>query len=140
MAKHLLVELPVCPDCNHVGKIAYGAGLKGFCVGAGSKGTAHKKRRMVPVVFQGSMPGEVAKQFAVADLPFAAHIETATYGGGDHIVVDETVTIGRIHRSPGNALCKARRSFKALLPGGEERTASCKRCIEIAERTAGEVA
>jgi hypothetical protein len=77
----------------------------------------------------------------VTDLPFEAHIEhaytsreTATYGGGDHIVVDETVTIGRIHRSPGNALCKARRSFKALLPGGEDHTPNCKRCIEIAER------
>ena len=56
------VELPVCPDphCRHVGKIPYGAGLKEFCVGSASKGTAHKKRRMVSVVFQGSVPGEAS--------------------------------------------------------------------------------
>ena len=58
MTGKLEVELPVCPEptCNHVGKLPYGAGLKGFCVGSPEKGTAHKKRRMVSVAFSGSAP------------------------------------------------------------------------------------
>lgn len=82
-----------------------------------------------------------AAQVNVEGLPFAAHIEhaytpreTATHGGGDHIVVDEFVRIGRIVRSPGNPLCKARRSFWGLCRGGEDHTPNCKRCIEIAAR------
>jgi hypothetical protein len=85
-----------------------------------------------------------AKTVTVDRLPFAAHIEhaytareTATYGGGDHIVVDELVRLGRIVRSPGNALCKARRSFNCLMRGGEDMTPNCKRCIEIANRALG---
>jgi len=78
----------------------------------------------------------------LADLPFAAHIEhaytpreTGTHGGGDHIVVDESVTIGRIRRDARATLCrKDRYSFWGLSRGGEDDTPNCKRCIEIAER------
>ncbi len=55
-APRLRIEHPVCPACHHVGKIPYGAGLKGFCVGSATKGTAHKKRRMVPVEFTAPAP------------------------------------------------------------------------------------
>jgi hypothetical protein len=77
----------------------------------------------------------------VADLPFCAHIEhaytpreTASYGGGDHIVVDEEVCIGRIRRDVGDALCKKRWRFWGLMPGGEDHAPNCTRCIEIAGR------
>ena len=57
----LEVELLVCPDasCQQVGKRPYDGGLKGYCVGSAEKGTAHKKRRMVPVVFEGKAPEKV---------------------------------------------------------------------------------
>ena len=74
-------------------------------------------------------------------LPFAAHIEhaytpreTALYGGGNHVVVEQEVRIGRIHRHARDALCKSRWSFWGLNRGGEDHTPSCRRCIEIAER------
>jgi hypothetical protein len=73
-------------------------------------------------------------------LPFAAHIEhaytpreTALYGGADHVVVEEEVRVGRIHRQARDALCKSRWSFWGLNRGGEDHEPSCKRCIEIAE-------
>lgn len=74
-------------------------------------------------------------------LPFAAHIahaytprETALYGGADHVVVEEEVRVGRIHRVQGDALCKRRGRFWGLNRGGEDHVPSCRRCIEIAER------
>ena len=74
-------------------------------------------------------------------LPFAAHIEhaytpreTALYGGADHVVVEEEVRVGRIHRAERDALCKPRGRFWGLNRGGEDHVPSCRRCIEIAER------
>lgn len=58
MPRRLQVELPVCPECGQVGKLPFADGLKGFCVGAAEKGTAHKKQRMVPVVFKDAVPVE----------------------------------------------------------------------------------
>lgn len=57
MPRRLRVELPVCPEksCRHVGKVQTAQGLKGYCTGSAVKGTAHKKRRMVPVVFSASV-------------------------------------------------------------------------------------
>jgi hypothetical protein len=54
----LEVQLPVCPDsnCRHVGKLPNQASLKGYCTGSVSEGTAHRKRRMVPVTFRGQVP------------------------------------------------------------------------------------
>jgi hypothetical protein len=58
MPRRLKVELPVCPEksCSQVGKVAFESGLSNFCVGSVQKGTAHKKRKMVPVLFTGSAP------------------------------------------------------------------------------------
>ena len=74
-------------------------------------------------------------------LPFPAHIEhaytpreTGSYGGRDHVVVEEEVRIGRIRRNRGDALCKTRWAFWGLNRGGEDHEPSCVRCIEIAER------
>lgn len=54
----LEVELPVCPEasCGHVGKLPHREGLKGYCVGSPENGTAHRKRRMVPVTFTAPRP------------------------------------------------------------------------------------
>ncbi|MBS1895467.1 MAG: hypothetical protein JST59_29560 [Actinobacteria bacterium] len=87
-------------------------------------------------------PGpERSSKTLLEQLPFGAHIEhaytpreTALYGGGDHVVVEEEVRIGRIHRNARDALCKSRWSFWGLHRGGEDHEPSCKRCIEIAER------
>jgi hypothetical protein len=51
MARRLQVEMPVCLQCNHVGKLP--AGLfsgKGFC--SGPKDAQHKRVPMKPRVFR----------------------------------------------------------------------------------------
>lgn len=80
-------------------------------------------------------------------LPLAAHIEhaytpreTALYGGANHVVVEQELQVGRLHRHPGDALCKPRHRFWGLRRGGEDRVPSCQRCIEIAERVIGDPA
>ncbi|HVX32583.1 MAG TPA: hypothetical protein VHA80_05520 [Solirubrobacterales bacterium] len=77
----------------------------------------------------------------LGELPFRAHIEhaytpreTATHGGGDHLVVEQEVRIGRILRSAGDALCRPRRRFWGLARGGEDRVPSCRRCVAVAGR------
>ncbi len=74
-------------------------------------------------------------------LPFAAHIEhaytpreTALYGGANHVIVEQEVRVGRIHRAERDALCKPRDRFWGLYRGGEDHIPTCRRCIEIAER------
>ena len=54
-------------------------------------------------------------------LPFRWHVahayasrETATYGGADHVVVDQGVKIGRVTRRVGDTLARPGRSFNAL--------------------------
>ncbi len=56
--KRLTVDLLVCPEpsCQHVGKLPHQHGLRGFCVGAVSEGTAHKKARMQLVTFSAKAP------------------------------------------------------------------------------------
>lgn len=78
-------------------------------------------------------------------LPFPAHIEhaytpreTALYGGADHVVVEQEVRVGGIHRSEGDALCKRRDRFWGLNRGGEDHVPSCQRCIAVAERAIAE--
>lgn len=58
MPRRLRVELPVCPEesCQQIGKLPTTQSLKGYCTGSAVNGTAHKKRRMVPVLFTGSAP------------------------------------------------------------------------------------
>lgn len=75
-------------------------------------------------------------------LPFRWHVahayaarETATYGGADHIVVDEPVQIGRTMRAPGDALSRPRRKFRDLQRVFEEdRLPTSLADIKIAER------
>ena len=54
MPRRLQVELLVCPDpgCRQIGRNPSWQSTKGYCVGAIKDGTAHKKARMVPVVFK----------------------------------------------------------------------------------------
>jgi hypothetical protein len=59
--------------------------------------------------------------------------QTATNHGGDHIVVEQAVKIGRLKREQGDALCKPGRKFWGLERRPGER-ANCLRCLEIAER------
>lgn len=82
-----------------------------------------------------------ASRTLLEQLPFPAHIEhaytpreTALYGGANHVVVEQEVRVGRIHRRSRDALCKPRGRFWGLYRGGEDHVPSCQRCIEIAER------
>ncbi len=75
------------------------------------------------------MPGGVVLSFSHA----YTHNEQASYGGGDHLVVDRRFKAGRLERDTGDALCKPSRKFKALLPV-DNVWVVCKRCREIAER------
>jgi hypothetical protein len=78
----------------------------------------------------------------LARLPFAWHVahaytaqETATYGGADHIVVDEPVRIGRLVREPGDALSRPKRKFWGLHEVVEkDRLPTSLADIKIAER------
>jgi hypothetical protein len=77
----------------------------------------------------------------LARLPFRWHVahaytaqETATYGGGDHVVVDEPVRIGRLVREPGDALSRPRRKFWGLHDVEDGRLPTSVADIRIAER------
>jgi hypothetical protein len=77
----------------------------------------------------------------LAQLPFRWHIahaytarETATYGGADHIVVDEPIRIGRLVRKPGDALSRPKQKFLALYAVEEDRLPTARTDIKIAER------
>ena len=77
----------------------------------------------------------------LARLPFRWHVahaytaqETATYGGADHIVVDEPVRVGRLSREPGDALSRPLRKFLALYAVEEGRLPTSLADIKIAER------
>lgn len=77
----------------------------------------------------------------LARLPFRWRIahaytaqETATYGGADHIVVDEPVHIGRLVREPGDALSRPRQKFWGLHDVEDGRLPTSAADIKIAER------
>ncbi len=74
-------------------------------------------------------------------LPFRWHVahaytaqETATYGGADHVVVDEAIRIGRLKREPGDALSRPRAKFWGLSRVEEDRLPTSLADIKIAER------
>jgi hypothetical protein len=74
-------------------------------------------------------------------LPFRWHVEhaytpreTATYGGADHIIVEDPVQIGRLSREPGDALSRPRRKFWGLAGVEEGRLPTSLADIAIAER------
>jgi hypothetical protein len=77
----------------------------------------------------------------LARLPFRWHVEhaytpreTATYGGADHVVVDEPVRIGRLRRDSGDALSRPRSKFRALFRVEDDRLPTSIADIKIAER------
>lgn len=78
----------------------------------------------------------------LAQLPFRWHIahaytaqETGSYGGADHIVVDEPVHIGRLKREAGDALSRPARKFWGLHAVAEkDRMPTSLADIKIAER------
>lgn len=77
----------------------------------------------------------------LAQLPFRWHIahaytaqETGSYGGADHIVVDEPVRIGRLAREPGDALSRPRRKFWGLHDVEDGRLPTSLADIKVAER------
>lgn len=77
----------------------------------------------------------------LAKLPFRWHVahaytarETATYGGADHVVVDDEVRIGRLVRHPGDALSRPARKFWGLHAVEADRLPSSVADIKIAER------
>jgi len=77
----------------------------------------------------------------LARLPFRWYVahaytaqETATYGGADHIVVDEPIRIGRLAREPGDALSRPKRKFWGLHKVEKDRLPTSVADIRIAER------
>lgn len=77
----------------------------------------------------------------LAQLPFRWHVEhaytpreTATYGGADHVVVDEPVCIGHLEREPGDALSRPRAKFWGLSRVADDRLPTSLADIKIAER------
>jgi hypothetical protein len=53
--------------------------------------------------------------------------------GADHYTVTRPLDVGRLHRRPGDALCRPAAKFWGLYDA-PERKANCVRCIAIAER------
>jgi hypothetical protein len=77
----------------------------------------------------------------LARLPFRWHVahaytaqETATYGGADHIVVDEPIRIGRLVRETGDALSRPKKKFWGLHDVADDRLPTSLADIKIAER------
>lgn len=77
----------------------------------------------------------------LAQLPFRWHIEhaytpreTATYGGADHIVVDEPVRVGRLRRETGDTLARPRAKFWGLTRVEDDRLPTALADIKLAER------
>jgi hypothetical protein len=80
-------------------------------------------------------------QGVLAKLPFRWHVahaytprETATYGGADHIVLDENVKIGRLSRRAGDALSRRREKFWGLYRVEDDRLPTSLTDIKVAER------
>ena len=77
----------------------------------------------------------------LARLPFRWHIEhaytpreTASYGGADHVVVDEPVRVGRLRREPGDALSRPRAKFWGLSRVEDDRLPTSLTDIRLVER------
>ena len=72
---------------------------------------------------------------------YAAHAytpnEAPIYGGGCHAVAIEELHLGRLHRKPGDVLCRPSRRFWGLHDTDKGREVTCKGCRAILAR-AGE--
>jgi hypothetical protein len=53
--------------------------------------------------------------------------------GGNHLIVDALLDVGRLHRQPGDPLCKPARNFWGLT-GDLRGSVTCHKCAEIALR------
>lgn len=53
--------------------------------------------------------------------------------GSNHYTVTRALDVGRLHRRPGDALCKPASKFWGLY-SSPEREANCKLCVAIAAR------
>lgn len=59
--------------------------------------------------------------------------ESATYGGGEHLVLTCDWSWGRLKRAKGDALCKPAKKFWGL-HDIDEAHKTCPRCLELARR------
>jgi len=50
-----------------------------------------------------------------------------------HVVLNQPLSAGRLHRKPGDALCKPREKFWGLAPGSKS-PVTCPDCLTLAER------
>jgi hypothetical protein len=80
----------------------------------------------------------------MARFPYAYTVQTASHPrigvndyepGGDHIVLSEPITRGRLKRAAGDPLCKGP---KDAFFGPNDYTPSCARCLRLAERFANQ--
>lgn len=106
-------------------------------------GTAEEQARLVELGTARARRDAYLRRVLSA-LPFRWHVEhnyavreTATYGGADHVVVDEVVQLGRATRQPGDTLSAPRGRFRGLHPLEEHRLPTARRDIRVAERIAG---
>jgi len=53
--------------------------------------------------------------------------------GGNHLIIDKKFDLGRLHRQPGDPLCKPARKFWGLT-GDVRKNVTCHKCAEIAMR------
>jgi hypothetical protein len=74
---------------------------------------------------------------AVALLVYGAHHprDAGNAAGREHLVVASDLSLGRLKREDGDALCKSRHKFWGLY-ANPDRAATCKRCLAIAARHA----
>ena len=106
-----------------------------------AKGKAKKKTKPPEV-----LPGQLALDFSKISVIswHVAHAytinEAASYGGGNHIVVDQDFVFGRLKRKQGDPLCRTRAKFKALYLVEDWQKPNCKKCLEIADRLNKEIA
>lgn len=74
-------------------------------------------------------------QAIAMDNPTQNH--TGATNGANHIVLDEAVDSGRLHRKAGQALCGG--DTANLWQPAYENRVTCKRCLELAERIAARI-
>ncbi|MGE5371723.1 MAG: hypothetical protein ACM3QZ_07045 [Solirubrobacterales bacterium] len=60
--------------------------------------------------------------------------------GNIHIVTENQLSVGRLHRQPADALCKPAAKFWSLSPveGSPDPSRLCRRCTEVFDRLAAQ--
>lgn len=54
--------------------------------------------------------------------------------GSYHLILDQPLDAGRLHRKTGDALCKPRSKFWGLEQGDNRARANCPACLRLADR------